>query len=267
MIMLRDILVHVEGTGDGSVVDFAVKLALKNNARLTGISLRPPTQNLYELGGVAAAPAFDEVALAAKAKQIFEDATQGTNIETEWRELSGPAIRDLELHARFADLTILSRGDRNSWFEGIANQFVLKSGQPAIFVPQAWSADIVANRALVAWNSTRESKRALDDAMPLLETADLVEVVTVIENDVHDNAAEAGLDIIGHLGTHGIKAALTYSELCDDAGRSLLDHATDHDCDLLVMGFYGHSPLSELVFGGASRTVLYEMTIPVLMAH
>ena len=47
--MLRDILVHVEGTGDGSVVDFAVKLALKNNARLTGISLRPPTQNLYEL--------------------------------------------------------------------------------------------------------------------------------------------------------------------------------------------------------------------------
>jgi nucleotide-binding universal stress UspA family protein len=33
------------------------------------------------------------------------------------------------------------------------------------------------------------------------------------------------------------------------------------------MGIYGHSRVREMVLGGASRTLLSSMTVPVLMAH
>lgn len=265
--MLRDILVHIESTGDGSVADFAVKLALKHDARLIGLALTPPAPQYYDAGGVAALPAFDEMELVAEAKQIFDNAVAGAALATAWRESTGPAVRDLAMHARFADLAIFNHGDPKSWFHSIANDFILTSGQPALLVPQGWRSDSVASRALVAWNATRESTKALHDALPLLANAEFVKVVTVVEDGVADEAAAAGLSIVSHLSAHGIDAELTYAEICDDPGQALLHHASENECDLLVMGLYGHSRLSELIFGGASRTVLKHMPLPVLMSH
>jgi len=171
-MMLRDILVHIESTGDGSVADFAVKLALKHDARLTGLALTPPPPQYYDGGGVIALPAVNEIALAAEAQQIFDHAVADATLSTSWREAAGPAVRDLALHARFADLVVFNHGDPNSLFPSIANGFILTSGQPALLVPQGWHGECVANRVLVAWNSTRESARALHDALPLLTKAE-----------------------------------------------------------------------------------------------
>jgi len=267
MMMLRDILVHIESTGDGSVADFAVKLALKHDARLTGLALTPPPPQYYDGGGVIALPAVNEIALAAEAQQIFDHAVADATLSTSWREAAGPAVRDLALHARFADLVVFNHGDPNSLFPSIANGFILTSGQPALLVPQGWHGECVANRVLVAWNSTRESARALHDALPLLTKAEFVKVVTVAEDGVADEATEAGLSIVSHLGAHGVDAELTYADVCDDPGPALLAHASDGECDLLVMGLYGHSRLSELIFGGASHSVLKGVPIPVLMSH
>lgn len=265
--MLRDILVHIESTSDNSVAEFAARLAEKHGARLTGLSLLPPTPSYYEVSGMVSAPAFDEQALAAEARAIFDNAIRNVDIRTEWRESNGPAIRDLTLHARFADVTILAHRDTNSWFQGLANQFLLNSGHAAILVPNGWTGSETASRATVGWNSTLESARALHHALPLLEKAEFVKVVTVAETAMANDASDAGLDITSHLGAHGIDAELCYAEICDDAGQSLLDRAAEDNCDLLVMGVYGRSRLSEFIYGGASRTVLNETSIPVLMAH
>jgi nucleotide-binding universal stress UspA family protein len=50
-------------------------------------------------------------------------------------------------------------------------------------------------------------------------------------------------------------------------GDVILRHVADRNADLLVMGAYGHSRLREAIFGGATREMLTDCPVPVLMAH
>jgi nucleotide-binding universal stress UspA family protein len=77
-----------------------------------------------------------------------------------------------------------------------------------------------------------------------------------------------GADIALHLARHGVKAQVekTVSGFVG-IGDVLLSRASDLGADLLVMGAYAHSRVRELVLGGATRTVLRSMTLPVFMSH
>jgi nucleotide-binding universal stress UspA family protein len=266
--MVRDVLVHVEDT-DASVrvVEFAAKLAHKHSARLTGIALNPPAMRYFGDIGVGAPVVADLEAMAGRARQRFELAIADASTEAVWRTTAGTTVRELALHARFADVTVIGQNDPESLFRGLAIELVMAAGRPALLVPPGWAGDAAARHVLVAWNSTRESARALHDALPMLRAAESVTVVTVAENGVVDVAAAAGLDISAHLVAHGVSAELVHAPLCDDAGLELLARASDKGCDLLVMGVYGRSRLSELIYGGASRSVLDHMRLPVLMSH
>jgi nucleotide-binding universal stress UspA family protein len=80
--------------------------------------------------------------------------------------------------------------------------------------------------------------------------------------------AEPGANVAAWLSRHGVKVTVQRDSSADtDAGSAILSRAADHDADLIVMGIYGHSRLREMVLGGASRTLLSSMTVPVLMAH
>ena len=77
-----------------------------------------------------------------------------------------------------------------------------------------------------------------------------------------------GADIALCLARHGVQVDVQRLEGSDiDVGNALLSHAADRDNDLLIMGCYGHSRLREWVLGGATRTILHSMTVPVIMAH
>ncbi len=123
-------------------------------------------------------------------------------------------------------------------------------------------------RPIIAWNASREAARAVKNAMPFLEPADIVDVVTFHPREGRDVHGELpGADIALHLARHGIQVDVQRLEGDDiDVGNALLSHAADRDSDLLVTGCYGHSRLREWGLGGATRTILRSMTVPVVMA-
>ncbi len=122
---------------------------------------------------------------------------------------------------------------------------------------------------MVAWNASREAARAVRDAMPLLEQSQSVDLVTFRPKSSQGAHGELpGADIALHLTRHGINVDVQQLGGTDiDVGNALLSHVADRGSDLLVMGGYGHSRLREFVLGGATRTILSSMTVPVLMAH
>ena len=142
----------------------------------------------------------------------------------------------------------------------------MASGRPALFLPHAGKLDSPGRRVMVAWKPTPQSARAVTSALPLLRRA---EHVTVVEWAPEPGGCRgAALDLKTYLALHGVQATHERQERePPDVGEELLSRATTLDADLLVMGCYGHSRARELVLGGATRTVLRSMTLPVLFCH
>jgi len=106
------------------------------------------------------------------------------------------------------------------------------------------------------------------DALPLLERSSLVEVVAFDPGRGGEHGELPGADIGLYLARHGVKVtAARQLGTGLDVGSQILSRAADMDADLIVMGAYGHSRTRELVLGGATRTLLESMTVPVLMSH
>jgi nucleotide-binding universal stress UspA family protein len=131
------------------------------------------------------------------------------------------------------------------------------------------ASDTIGDNVVVAWNAQREAVRAVSDAMPLLETAKRVSVVTInAESDDPENAGIPAADIGLHLARHGIETQ-TKSLFGAPAaiGELLLDTARGESADLLVMGAYGHARLREILLGGVTAHVIAHTDIPTLLAH
>ncbi|MGZ8256030.1 MAG: universal stress protein [Burkholderiaceae bacterium] len=176
--------------------------------------------------------------------------------------------RAVTRRALTADLMILGQRPPVSAKEGGAGRHfvesvVMDSGRPAVVVPYI-SATAKADVVLVAWKDTRESARALTAAIPFLLRARRVHVATWSEPG--SDAPE--VDVLGYLRLHGIEATVqAHGAAPSQVGEAMLSLAADLSTDLLVMGCYGHSRARERVLGGATRSILETMTLPVLMAH
>ncbi len=121
---------------------------------------------------------------------------------------------------------------------------------------------------MVAWNATRESVRAVVDALPLLKQASAVEVVVFnADRATGEHGQEPGADIGLYLARHGVKVTVHDDVTAIDVGNSLLSRAADWGSDLIVMGAYGHSRLRQMFLGGVSDTVIKSSPVPVLMSH
>jgi len=180
---------------------------------------------------------------------------------------------DTALHARYVDLTILGqlnpdRGDANL-IRPRPEHVTLASGRPVLVVPYTGHFETLGRRVLIGWNATREATRAVNDAMPLLMAADVVTVLTIDAREGPDAHGELpGADISLHLARHGVKTTIECTVSAGiQAGEVLLSRAADLGADLLVIGAYGHSRVRELLLGGATRSILQSMTLPVLMSH
>jgi nucleotide-binding universal stress UspA family protein len=147
----------------------------------------------------------------------------------------------------------------------LPQELALQAGRPVLAVPYQGRPTEFGRRVLVAWNGKREAARAVHDAMPLLRGAEQVTVVTVKPERKERTPLE---DIADLLRRHGIR---TEQAVIDPAGAkvgiALLAEAGKRDCDLMVMGAFGHSRLKEMVFGGVTEAVLGAMTIPVLLSN
>jgi len=122
---------------------------------------------------------------------------------------------------------------------------------------------------LIAWNAGREAARAVRDALPLLKRMRSATVLVVdLKENPYGHGEEPGADIATHLARHGVKVEIDRWSIPDaKPAEVILSRAADYGSDLLVMGAYGHSRVRELVLGGVTRSILEQMTLPVLMSH
>jgi nucleotide-binding universal stress UspA family protein len=118
---------------------------------------------------------------------------------------------------------------------------------------------------VIAWKDTRESARAISEAMPFLTSAANARIVTV---DAERCPGDAAIDIAAHLDRQGVKVEITPIESAErTVAEILLDEAHKMSADLIVMGAYGHSRVREWILGGATREMLETSDVPMLMAH
>jgi nucleotide-binding universal stress UspA family protein len=122
---------------------------------------------------------------------------------------------------------------------------------------------------MLCWNASRESTCAATNSLPFLKSAEEVIVLTVdATQSSSGHGSEPGADVALWLSRHGVKVKVQREiSTDDDVGAVILSRASDYGVDLIVMGVYGHSRVREFVMGGASRSMLAGMTVPVLMAH
>jgi nucleotide-binding universal stress UspA family protein len=282
MVSYKDLLVVLDSGADTrGRIDLAAALAERFAAHLVGL-YAIPSSDLQRRAGYADLAALEPVyrewrarvlAQAEETREAFEHAAQLRGLATEWRGAVEGSEADPALHARYADLAILGQRDPDNDEMALVRprpeRVTLASGRPILVVPYAGHFATVGRCALVAWNASREAARAVADAMPLLAAAETVTVLAVDPHPGPDGHGDLpGADIALHLARHGVKAQIERTVSTDvPIGEVLLSRAADLGADLLVMGAYGHSRARELLLGGATRSILASMTIPVLMSH
>jgi nucleotide-binding universal stress UspA family protein len=277
---LGEIVVFIDGETEApSILEFASVLAEEHGAHLIGVFMQPgPTvttaQTFARGKGIREVMEMQDreiKGVEAHQRALFEDAVRrhGLQSGSEWRSLA-TLSSEVGVHAYYADLVIISRPDtagQTAGPPGLAESLVLSSGRPIILFPPRGTVSQV-RRVLLAWNATRESIRAVGDALPLLVKAEAVEVLVVDPQRQRTHGQEPGADIARHLARHGAQVEVRrLSSAGEDVGRLLLSESAKFRADLLVMGAYGHSHVSEWMFGGVTRTVLYEAGLPVLMSR
>lgn len=272
---ITSIVVHV-GSDDRSAarIDTAIGLATDHGARLTGLYVVPPINipaaaRAYVSADIIAEQERIAKDVAVQAKAAFQARVEREGLASEWRCEKGDIYEIVALHVRYSDIAVIGQTPPEApegWlFLQIPEQVVMSSGRPAIIVPYAGSYPVVGKRVLVSWNGSREATRAVHDALPILEKAESVHVLSINPGEQHHIP---GADITAHLAHHGVRAEATETNSADiDVGDALLSRAADFAADLVVMGAYGHSRAREWVTGGVTRDMLRHMTTPVLMSH
>jgi nucleotide-binding universal stress UspA family protein len=278
----KDLLVGLDsGASARERIEIAAALAERFAAHLVGLYPLPMPEAPRHFGYYDPAllnPFFEELRARArdaadKTREVFEHIASLHGVSAEWREIPEGADADPAVHARYADLAILGQLDPDSGEPDMIRprpeQVTLASGRPILVVPYAGNFPNLGRRVVIGWNASREAARAVNDAMPLLTAAEIVSILTIDPREGPRAHGELpGADISLHLAHHGVKAEIERTVSADlPVGEVLLSRAADLGADLLVMGAYGHSRARELLLGGATRSLLRSMTLPVLMSH
>ncbi|MFN3232553.1 MAG: universal stress protein [Alphaproteobacteria bacterium] len=272
---IRNILFHAfEGDAGKAVEDVAFDLAEQHGATLTALSIIDNTPiPAYVTPYVPANLAETYIGEARDMAQAVEARVKAreksTGIETEWRAREGDIRGVFAQHAHYTDLCVLAQGAGDDIPVGpalnLAGDMVLAAGRPILVVPWKGTSAPIGNRILVAWNGSKEAARAVHDALPLLEAADAVKVLTVgPETTGHIPGAE----IATHLARHGVKVEADHAIERDmSTSESLAAEAADFAADMMVCGAWGHSRMLETVLGGVTRDLLHEVPVPLFLAH
>jgi len=275
----KTILVHIDSSPRCAArVEVGVELARRFDAHVIGLAATGDAQAALAFTAPVAVDVIEQ--LRANLAATADEAIDGFNATIarsgygrhEQRTSSLDAIDAVALHARYADLVVVGQADDGGPHAASTRMFVertiLGSGKPTLIVPRAGNFKAVGKNIMVGWDASRSAARAVTDSLPLLRKADNVEVIVVnARSSGEGHGDDPGVDVATYLARHGVKVSVRQQVSDIDIGNTLLSHAFDIGADMLVMGGYGHSKLRELVMGGATRSLLSQMTIPVLMSH
>lgn len=296
----KTILVHVdESKHAADCIRIASEIALAENAHLIGAAMTGVSRYLYRDQtitdndpGLISHMAFLRER-AGNALQQFEPMVRKIGVNSfEQRVIDDEAAGGICLQARYSDLVVVGQINPDEPSPTILSDFpeyvLLNSGRPVLVIPYAGRFENIGKRILISWDGSREATRAVTDAIPLLQRAEIVHVV-IFDSDAKDatHGGQPGADIALYLARHGVKVEVSLHttgtnlrrRMVDsttgeaqqsagmDVGNSLLSLASDLSTDMIVMGGYGHSRFRETLLGGVTRTMMQSMTVPVLMSH
>ena len=276
--MIKNIVVNLTiGAERDAVTNYAVSLARIFKAHLVGIAfVYDPKGSANLIVGIPTelidAQRRANKRLATEAIARFEELAKQAGVKVESQMIDadpGNVGSTFGQLARNFDLCVVRQAEPNKPVQevSIIEGAVFESGRPVIVVPYVQRQDVSFDRVLIAWDGSRTAARAVGDAMPMLEVAKTIQILTVGAGPIQ-NTELPGIDIGKHLSRHGLNVEVKrISTDGINVPEAILSHAADIFADFMVMGGYGHSRLREYVLGGVTRSLLTSMTLPTLMSN
>jgi nucleotide-binding universal stress UspA family protein len=278
--MIKDITVYLNGLeSDEGRIEQAAALCHRFDAHLTGLYLNVLPEIIASADlGVAGSYDWSLHESAMENGDVAEGLLRDRLLKA--TPLSEFRRRDLypngiaaamAAQARVSDLTVVSRPyaeEASSLDVDVVEGALFGSGRGTLIVPATGPAVAEFPRILLGWRNSRESARAMAEALPMLRAAEQVFVAVVDEEGApEEDGEEPAADIARHLGRHGVRVEVRHLSRWNHTGEALLNEAKIVGANLIVAGAYGHSRLREWVLGGTTRDLLRHGTVPLLMAH
>jgi len=271
----KHLVVHVDGAGRAEErLDLAIALCRRMGARLT-----PLFAESVSLGhSIVARRSIENVVASMKAAQALSTArAAAAGLTPEWWALQptddvGRMAGAVAICCRYADLAILGQHEVESARvpEDLVETVVLQSGRPVLVVPLIGHYPEIGKSVVIAWTGSRESARAVNDALPLLVGAELVTVLAFQQPSQGDASPFPNLDIVAHLAAHGVNARYERVVMSEDDDLGLVDtvlnRTSDLTADLTVMGARAGHGFGTARLGSQARGLLRSMTTPVLLS-
>lgn len=277
----RSLLVQLDGDKHCAArTAFAIRLAKQHDCHLVGLAATGLVD--MPVAPETAATLTDYAALAwdtlrdqaESCAQSFRDSCRTAGLKSfetvvDERDKAASIVR----HAHCSDLVVLTQAEPGTPGHGLVQatieQVVMNSARPTLIIPYAGRFEATPRSALVAWDDSREASRAVSDALPLLRACTKVEVVAWKESaDEGDASMRPRLDSLHKwLLWQGVTSQVRMESTEIGIAEAMLSCAADLGSELIVMGAYGHTRLTERILGGATRGLLQSMTAPVLMSH
>ena len=268
-----DILALVTATAPWSPAAIAaIAIASRWEANLTGCFIDPALRKLAG-GKTASEPTVLGLLFEPRIESADEHAAfaafarQSGLRNADWVVARTGIASTLRRLGAWHDLAVIERDMvPASGLLNILGEAILSCGVPCLVLPPQWQREVRFERIVIGCNGSVEAIRAIHAALPFLKAA---KQVTLVDGDLGDSSDEyPRFDPFVYLLRHGITPRPSYVRASSAmAGEILLQEVGNLDADLLVMGAYGRSRMRERVFGGATRRVLEEAAIPVLMQH
>ncbi len=275
--MYSTLMVYLDPFTDNTrLLQITDSLAERFDASVLGVSASRLVGVAYDVGGIPGGVVDvghgELVETMEAAREAALAILQRPGRQIEWRSIlhPGPLEAPVIRETRSADLVIASANYRGSLTRGTpylnVGDLVMQSGRPMLIIPPA-TVELKARNVLVGWNDTRESRRAVSDALPWLQTADRVLVVQAARKKDIEQAKQGVADVVGWLKRHQVPAeGMTVPEHGRNAPQ-LEAVAGTEGIDLIVAGAYGHSRFREWAMGGVTRNLLLYGDLCALVSH
>lgn len=272
---MRRIIVHTfNDLGFDQRVEAAMAFARTFDAHLTAMHVRP---DISSVGGSYSAGMFTGVIPDSVIEQAKTDETEfqqhcermiaSEDVAWDWLVRSGLPEREFSREAVLADLLIISpleddfSGQAGDTFIG---RMLSNASSPILTAVSAQPKYLTEGRILVLWNGSDEAGRALKGALPIIDRAAEVRILSI--GGVSDGKPDEE-DVAKYLGRGGTKAETLVAKEHGNIGEQILEEASAFGADLIVMGAYGRSRMSELILGGATQSMIRQRKFPVLFSH
>lgn len=273
---IRDVLLPLVGESSRTTmlaIEKCVALARGLDVRVTALGIESESNAVPTVADLLGATEIVQTAPTARALlAAFDVAARKLSLSSQQRlerVTQASVIDTIVAQARLNDLCFALVKSTDSFSEKLVERLLFETGHPVLMCPQdtADSLDTSCNDVAIAWDHTAPASRAIGDALPLLKRASRVRILTATDRASREQLA-SGAALERHLAEHDIRGVFEIVEIGGSSvGKVLAEYVEDNAIDLLVMGGFGRSPLSEHVWGGVTSTVINQPPCWVMLSH